>query len=330
MRFPKRVIFLITLIAMVAEARLGFGAAGDQTISGSVVFEDGGGCARCRVTLEFMGLNPVATTFTDSDGRFNFLGIRRGSYVLYVEGDNIEDTRYNLETDTGLQFPPDTMVFVKRLRITRAPNDSSTIDVSQFLSAYPKKAVSLFNRAVDRRRKKDEVKAARLLEQSLEIAPDFYAAHNELGLSYKALGRYEDAEREFMRAHTLNGNSADPLVNLTSLYIDTDRPDQAVTTGEEAVKANGRSAFAFFNLGIALYRISNLDKAEAALKKALELAPKMFQVRLMLANVYGKLRRYDSLMEQLNGYLDENPDASDRPAVEAMRAKVMRAQIEQK
>jgi len=33
----------------------------------------------------------------------------------------------------------------------------------------------------------------------------------------------------------------------------------------------------------------------------------MAQVRLMLANVYLKLRHYDSLMDQLDSYLKENP-----------------------
>jgi predicted Zn-dependent protease len=68
-----------------------------------------------------------------------------------------------------------------------------------------------------------------------------------------------------------------------------------------------------------------LDRAEVALKKALELAPKMFQVRLMLANVYLKQQRYDNLMEQLDRYLAENPNGDQRPAVEEMRRTLIQA-----
>ena len=78
-------------------------------------------------------------------------------------------------------------------------------------------------------------------------------------------------------------------------------------------------------LGLALYKFAQLDRAEAALKKALELAPKMFQARLMLANVYLKQQRYDSLMDQLDRYLAENPNGEQRSAVEEMRRTLIQA-----
>ena len=68
-----------------------------------------------------------------------------------------------------------------------------------------------------------------------------------------------------------------------------------------------------------------LDKAEVALKRALELAPKMANVRLMLANVYLKLRRYDNTLEQLNSYIAENPHGDRVAEVQQMREELMSA-----
>ena len=98
-----------------------------------------------------------------------------------------------------------------------------------------------------------------------------------------------------------------------------------MSTSEEAVKANSHSAPAFLNLGIALYKAAMPDRAEVALKRALELAPKMASVRLMLANVYLKLHRYDNVLEQLNTYVAENPRGEQLKAVTQMRDELLKA-----
>src|SRR5207302_10948597 len=120
-----------------------------------------------------------------------------------------------------------------------------------------------------------------------------------------------------------NQTSVDPLLNLTTLYLDENQPDRAVKTGEEAIKANSHSAPAFFNLGVALYKAAMPDRAEAALKRALELAPKMANIRLMLANVYLKLHRYDNTLEQLNSYLVENPHGERLADVQKLRDELI-------
>ena len=77
----------------------------------------------------------------------------------------------------------------------------------------------------------------------------------------------EDAEREFLKAHELNSTAVEPLLNLTTVYLDENKPDRAVDTGEQAVKANSKSAPAFFGLGMALYKAALLDRAERASHK---------------------------------------------------------------
>jgi len=60
------------------------------------------------------------------------------------------------------------------------------------------------------------------------------------------------------------------------------------------------------------------------LKKALELDPRLNMSRLMLVNVYMKQNRWRSVLEHLDVYLQENPKASDRAAIEEMRARVVK------
>ena len=98
-----------------------------------------------------------------------------------------------------------------------------------------------------------------------------------------------------------------------------------MAAAEEAVRTDSRFALAFLYLGVGLFKMFELDRAEAALKKAFELAPAVGQVRLALANVYVKRGRYDMALEQLNRYLAENPGGKERPAAEEMRGKLLRA-----
>jgi predicted Zn-dependent protease len=52
----------------------------------------------------------------------------------------------------------------------------------------------------------------------------------------------------------------------------------------------------------------------------------MPNVRLMLANVYLKLHRYDSSVDQLNSYIAENPHGSQLKAAEQMRDEILKAE----
>jgi tetratricopeptide (TPR) repeat protein len=213
--------------------------------------------------------------------------------------------------------------------LTRNPNvqskSSGIVDVSEFLDRYPKKAVSYFEKGSQLLKKKMNDEAVKYFQSAIELAPTFYEAHNQLGLAYKEMGRLDDAEQEFLTAHKLNSTNVDPLLSLMALYLDKNDLDRAVTTGEQAVKANSHSAFAFFSLGVALYKSAQLDRAETALKRALDLAPKMGGIRLMLANVYLKLRQYDSTLDQLNHYIAENPKGNQIQDAIHMRDEILQA-----
>jgi superkiller protein 3 len=269
-----------------------------------------------------MGGRPVQTVFTDLGGRFSFDNVPRGSYSIRVEIDGFDTVTQPLQ-DYDLGMNVTVFVPLNRKPSTTTSGGGQTVDVSEYLKRYPKKAVSYFEKGSESLKKKKNDEAVKYLRNAVELAPNFYQAHNELGVAYRESGRLDDAEREFLAAHQLNAMGIEPLLNLTALYLQQNEPERAVTTGEEAVKVNSRSAFAFFNLGVALYKIAQLDRAESALKRALDLAPKMATVRLMLANVYLKLRRYDNTLEQLNAYIRENPKGQQIGDAVGMRDRLL-------
>jgi Flp pilus assembly protein TadD len=178
--------------------------------------------------------------------------------------------------------------------------------------------------------------AVKLLEEAIQIAPTFFHAHNNLGIVYQMLKRFPDAEREYKRSHELSARTERPLVNLGGLYIEESKEnrdkeaegkllDQALDSLEEAVKLNPRSALAYFLLGQANYRSDFFEEAEVAFKKTLELDPHMVAARLMLANVYVKLEKWNDVIENIDAYLKDNPKAADRASVEQMRARIIKS-----
>ena len=324
------IVFVVVMLSVSGWARTAEPPA--QSISGKLIFEDGRfPCDPCGVTLLVSGVQRVAMTYTDAAGNFTFNDVRPGTYTIHVELSGYEGVDQQVDVTGGLGFG--MIVTMMPNRRPGTSNDSTdgapgVVDASQFLNTYPKKAIESFKKGLENKKKGKNDQAVKNFEVAAEVAPNFYDAHNELGQAYKQAGRPDDAEREFLRAHELNQTSAEPLIRLTGLYIDENKPDRAVITGEEAVKADSRSASAFLNLGMALYKATMLDRAEAALKKALGLAPNLFQARLMLANVYLKEQRYDDLLEQLDRYLADNPNGEQRESVQQMRQALLKAKQE--
>ncbi|PYT03762.1 MAG: hypothetical protein DMF65_03545, partial [Acidobacteria bacterium] len=100
-RLSSRLSFLcLALLLACVPAR----AQGQITLEGRVVLPSGMQPTQSvRVTLTQSG-RPVYETFTDLSGRFNFPGLRSGTYQLTAEGDDqtFETTSVTVDIGGGL------------------------------------------------------------------------------------------------------------------------------------------------------------------------------------------------------------------------------------
>jgi tetratricopeptide (TPR) repeat protein len=319
----------VTALIVFSLASHSFLFAADRAISGVLLFENRDfNCEmQCRVTL-VVSMRPVDTVLADLGGHFRFNAVpRAGSYALRIEIDGFETYTYSIRDVDP--FSVNVVVPLVRKSGASPETTSYVVDVSEFLQRYPKKAVSSFEKGSELSKKNKNEDAIKYFRDAVELAPTFYEAHYRLGVAYRTAGRLDDAEQEFLKAHELNSTAVNPLLHLVSLYLDENDTARAVSAGEQAVKANSRSASAFFSFGVALYRDAQLDRAEVALKRALDLAPKFGKIRLMLANVYLKLRRYDNTIEQLNTYIAENPRGEQLQDALTMRDQLQQARAAQ-
>ncbi len=93
------------------------------------------------------------------------------------------------------------------------------------------------------------------LERSLDDKPDYAAAHNDLGLVYTKLGRWDDARMQFEKAVKADENLAEAQVNLANLYIDDELDAKARLALQKASQV-GTNPAAFFVAAGRLYALS--------------------------------------------------------------------------
>jgi Flp pilus assembly protein TadD len=312
------------------------------TVHGKLITPDSHNATEhIEVRIEKESMQLVQTAYTDGSGSFEFRGLPAGTYYISVNLDGYQPVRQQVDLNSfgGVSVS----IFLNRASADNSSTssgldaeDQDIIDVSQMKENFPKKAVQDYEKALVEKKKGKLESAIKLLEEAIHMAPNFYHAHNNLGMLYQTQKRYSDAEKEYKRSSDLNAKNAIPLVNLGSLYIEEAdlQKDNAQSRGqmldlaldnlEAAVKLNPHSASAYYLLGFANYKSSFLEEAEAALKKAHDLNPKLTRTHLLLANIHWRQGKWPDVIENIDAYLKENPKAPDRAAIEEMRAKVVK------
>jgi len=295
-----------------------------------------------EVRLEKESMQVVQTAYTDGSGGFEFRNLPPGTYYISANLDGYQPVHQQVEVMSGFGNVAMTVFLTKASPDTSArasgldAEDQDIIDISQMKENLPKKAVQDYEKALDEKKRGKLESAIKLLEEAIHMAPNFYHAHNNLGMLYQSLKRYMDAEKEYKRSSDLSAKNERPLVNLGSLYIEEadlqtanaqltgQMLDQAMDNLEAAVKLNPRSASAYYLLGLANFKSSFLEEAEAAFKKAHDLNSNLTRIHLLLANIHWKQGKWQDVIENIDAYLKENPKAPDRAAVEEMRAQVVK------
>ena len=129
-------------------------------------------------------------------------------------------------------------------------------------------------------------------EQCLKVDPKNVKAEDNLGLSYAGLGQNEEAARAYQTAiawqSQLPVKNPGPYIDLGSLLLDNNKPDEAIANLLQAVEISPRDSKSHELLGKAYARLDQLPKAQTELEKALELSPQSSNLHCMLAPVYRK------------------------------------------
>ncbi len=144
-------------------------------------------------------------------------------------------------------------------------------------------------------------------QEIIKYSPDSFQAHNNLGLQYESLGRFEEAQGEYKRALAIKPDLIEARANLANLYFKLKLYPQAQAEYEllEKNQLGAKAGEVRNNLGN-IYEVSgDLDGAIAKYKQALKLDPSLKFTRFNLARIYYARGDFDlavsSILASLGG-----------------------------
>ncbi|RQV95846.1 tetratricopeptide repeat protein, partial [bacterium] len=108
--------------------------------------------------------------------------------------------------------------------------------------------------------------------KAIALTPEFSAPYNNLGYSYRALGKYEEAEETFQHYIQLIPNDPNPYDSYAELLMKMGRFEESIKNYRKALEV--RPDFTFSQIGIAsdLTYLDRMTDARMELEKLLEAA----------------------------------------------------------
>ena len=168
-------------------------------------------------------------------------------------------------------------------------------------SAAPHKedADMVFVHGLSAMQKGDLPEAEKNYRKTLELDPKSYNARMMLGVTYEKWGKPEKATEAYSQAITIQPKNPRAYISIMGVYYDMHLANGMVEFGEKAL-ANGvkpESVSGF--LGTAYYLLGDNKKAEAKLRKQLELVPNDTMSGIELGVVLYSMGRYDDSLVPL-------------------------------
>jgi tetratricopeptide (TPR) repeat protein len=285
------------------------------------------------VELQLHGAT-VTSMYTDGEGRFGFYELQSNLYHVIVNDADYypvdEQVNLNLMESqfamAQIQLRPREKKNADPLDRQVAGSNPFIVDPAEYNKRFPKKAVKEYDKGLEAEQQGKKDAAVEHYEASLKVAPDYYPAHNNLGILYLGNSDFKSAEEQFRDAVRLDQNEAQAYFNLSNVLILTRRFAEAQITLAQGLQRRPDSAFGNFLQGCLYDQTGMLSAAENSLENALRLDPKMPQVHLQLVNLYLQQNRRSDAIKQLQAFLQDFPNAPAAPKAREILNKLQGAE----
>ena len=161
------------------------------------------------------------------------------------------------------------------------------------------------------------------LRQAIDLEPQGYQAHLNLGEALRQQGKLDEALAQLQRAVELSPGVAKCYRVRASLFLDRQELEAALADFDQALRLQPHSSMLraeiHYERARVLDRLGRIAEAVSAYQAALELQPNMRKARWLQAQALMALGRYDKAMPVLNEYLE--PIDADDVDIEAYRQR---------
>lgn len=161
------------------------------------------------------------------------------------------------------------------------------------------------------------------LRQAVEIEPGNALYHNAVGAVMLNIGRYPEAQAEFLKAIELDATYADAYHNLGSAYAEQAKWEEAIGAYRKALAQTiyARPETTYNNLGYAYWALDRRKEAEDAFRAALQLEPKLVPSHFWLGVLLEKEGRGAEARTHFRAARDLEPASMlGRRAAEVLKA----------
>ncbi|XP_059079606.1 protein O-mannosyl-transferase TMTC4-like [Tigriopus californicus] len=217
---------------------------------------------------------------------------------------------------SGLRVCPNNAKVHYNIAKRLADQDKDHMSLLQYeraLQLHPKYEHALNNLGNLYRKMKKPAKALEFLERAVAINPEFSTAWMNLGVTQAQIGALLEAERSYHQALEYRSDYPDCHFNLGNLYLKMKNLDRASKCFERAIFLNPEHKSAWANLILLKDEQKLWDDAEHLAKSATARFPEESDFPFHLANLYGKIDRFEKAEQLFLSALTlaENPNTSN-------------------
>ena len=304
--------FLLLLATCVLPGR------GQNRINSTAIFSidgsvrDGGdqhALENIRVDLKQSAGIPVGTTFTRTNGEFEFSGLSNGEYVIEVKAKDYEPLKQTVEILNSARRG--MFLFLTKPALAVKPTFSASISAHQLSAPY--KAHTEFDKGVVLLFDKSDYRGAiTQFQRAIKDFPTYYEAYAQEGIAYLSLGEAPAAEEALRKSADLSsGKYTEALILLSGLLNNTNRYQEAVTFSRKALQTDAGSWQGSFELARALFGLKQMDEAEQSAIHARDRNPDNPAIQILLANIHMNQRNYSSAVKDIDAFLKIAPAGPD-------------------
>lgn len=177
--------------------------------------------------------------------------------------------------------------------------DAAEKNANMVLSKNPKNAMAHITQGIiyrnrtasmdmTYRSKRDELlsQSAESLRKAISLDTNSPEAHNQLGLTYRFMGRNNEAQAEFQKALALDPQFSEALLNEGIMQLESGNIQAAKSQFQEAIKLNSKNYLAHYRLGSAQLVAGDSHEALKSLNTALALNRGNAVVMAKMAEAY--------------------------------------------
>lgn len=319
---PTVVLLSLSFFTLYSNAQLLSNAnpAGDLQpgVQGTVLNPDGKPASGIHVELDEANTAlPITSTYTQKDGTFELYNIPAGNYEVVAESRDslttnaltVQDGQSALQLRLSRNTPP-------------ALNIAPVVSVAQMM--VPSSAQKLFRKAQKAFNDRQYDKSTKLLDQALQIDPQYADALTLRGLVELGTNKIDDAQSDFERATQVDPTCSGAYVALGAIYNHQGRFDDAMRVSERSLALSPRSWQSYFEMAKASIAKGMYTQGLQFAREAQRLSGNSFAaVHLIKAYALMPMRLYKAARYELQAFLSRQPDGSN-----AEQAQILLAQID--